>query len=67
MHACWPHCILRRLQRGDDALKLKDDELADQREQLSRLRDDFDELRGQYAALTQGGAGKEQQREMSVG
>lgn len=55
-----------RLQRSDDVIKQKDDELLDQREQLNRLRDDFDELRGQYAALTAQGHGREQQREMSV-
>lgn len=59
-----PYC---RLQRSDDTIRRKDDELLDQKEQLSRLRDDFDELRGQYAALTQQGHGKEQQREMAVG
>lgn len=55
-----------RLQRSDDTIKRKDDEQLDQREQLTRLRDDFDELRGQYAALTAQGHGKEQQRELSV-
>jgi hypothetical protein len=62
-----PRVCHRRLRRSDEALQLKEDELSDQREQLARLRDDFDELRGQYAALTAGGAGKEQQREMAVG
>jgi hypothetical protein len=47
-------------------MKVKDDETLDLREQLSRLRDDFDELRGQYAALTASGGSKEQQREMGV-
>jgi hypothetical protein len=47
-------------------MKIKDDETLDLREQLSRLRDDFDELRGQYAALTASGSSKEQQREMGV-
>ncbi|WIA18956.1 hypothetical protein OEZ85_003625 [Tetradesmus obliquus] len=53
-----------KLQRADELMKIKDDETLDLREQLSRLRDDFDELRGQYAALTASGSSKEQQREM---
>lgn len=60
------HLHLCRLQRSGDVIKRKDDELLDQREQLTRLRDDFDELRGQYAALTAQGHGREQQRELSV-
>lgn len=55
-----------RLARSEGVIKRKDDELLDQKEQLSRLRDDFDELRGQYAALTAQGHGREQQRELSV-
>jgi hypothetical protein len=47
-------------------MKIKDDETLDLCEQLSRLRDDFDELRGQYAALAASGGSKEQQREMGV-
>lgn len=67
-HADMRLCCLAacRLQRSNDVIKRKDDELLDQKEQLSRLRDDFDELRGQYAALTQQGHGREQQRELSV-
>ncbi|KAF8064552.1 hypothetical protein HT031_003352 [Scenedesmus sp. PABB004] len=53
-----------RVARGDELLKLKDGEAQDLREQLGRLRDDFDELRAQYAALTAAGGGKDQQREM---
>eukprot|EP00879_Flechtneria_rotunda_P017649 GHRR01018501.1.p1 GENE.GHRR01018501.1~~GHRR01018501.1.p1 ORF type:complete len:2335 (+),score=1054.13 GHRR01018501.1:417-7421(+) len=53
-----------RLQREAQLIKAKDDENLDLREQLNRLRDDFDELRGQYAALTAQGSSKEQQREM---
>lgn len=58
--------VLCRLQRGDELLKSKDDEVLDLREQLNRLRDDFDELRGQYAAVTVSGNSKEQHREMTV-
>lgn len=59
-------CAACRLARGEELLKVKDDETLDLREQLSRLRDDFDELRGQCAALTAQGNSKEQQREMGV-
>lgn len=55
-----------RLLRMDELLKVKDDEALDLKEQLNRLRDDFDELRGQYATLTAQGGSKEQQREMGV-
>jgi hypothetical protein len=63
MRAGFPTC---RLARSEGVIKRKDDELLDQKEQLSRLRGDFDELRGQYAALTAQGHGREQQRELSV-
>lgn len=59
------HFASRRLQRSDEVVRRKDDELLDHKDQLSRLRGDFDELRGQYAALTQQGHGGSM-RELSV-
>jgi predicted nucleic acid-binding Zn-ribbon protein len=58
--------LLRRLQRANEQLRSKDDEALELREQLGRLRDDFDELRSQHAALTAQGGGRNTQREMGV-
>jgi hypothetical protein len=54
------------LDRTTDDLKARESEAQSLRDALERLRDDYAELQGQYAAAQRDGSGREKQREMEV-
>ena len=56
----------RSLERGAQELRLKEEAAAELRDGLDRLRADYEDLQGQYAAAKREGTGRERQREMEV-